>query len=275
MRRAVMVALVLWTPTAAQSQTIRAVTLGVTRIQEVRRIRGGADREGVTEDGRHRFLGYGQFVFYFDSDSIADFARVLPEDMTRGELAGVFGKPLSETRTPDLSIAAVYSDTVRVQFERAGRLVTYIEYGKRTAPVTPTRRMPRPTRLFLETLETGGRTLRVGSLVNGELSAADVMASDSTRLQAWELPGRSGDSVTVDLLSTDFDSYLWILGPAMFPALNDDDGAGGCNARLTFMFPATATFKVVVSTFSPDLGRFTLRVSRLPGSVAAGDCSLN
>jgi len=117
------------------------------------------------------------------------------------------------------------------------------------------------------------RRLRVGSEVAGTLTAEDAKWVDGTFAQAWGLELRSGQEVTIDLLSDDFDSYLLIGGPGMDELLSDDDGAGACDARLTFDAPAAGLYRIVVNTISVEsVGRFRIRVSDRPGPVTDGDC---
>lgn len=114
------------------AQSVAGVEFGRTHIQEVRRIRGAPDLEGMTEDGSYRFLRYGQYAFYFGADSSAAAARVFTS-ATRTEVEAIFGEPRYEERLPDLSIRVAYSDTVLVSYQRAGRLAQFIEYSGRTA----------------------------------------------------------------------------------------------------------------------------------------------
>lgn len=113
-------------------------------------------------------------------------------------------------------------------------------------------------------------TLAVGQTGEG------VLSDDDTRLygalaQAWRLEGTAGSDVTVDLRSADFDAYLTVLGPGL-ETLTDDDGAGGCDSRVTFTFPEMGDYQVVVSTLGDGSGSFTLSASEAPGPVSDVSC---
>ena len=120
---------------------------------------------------------------------------------------------------------------------------------------------------------TEGRTLAVGSEETGALSTADVRAPDDSYLEAWELAGRAGQSITIDLLAADFDPRIYVAGPGLPETLLDDDGGDGCNARLTFTLLETGTYRVAVTSLSPrETGTYTIRVSDRPGPPPTHGC---
>jgi len=122
-------------------------------------------------------------------------------------------------------------------------------------------------------LPTEGRTLSVGSEETGALSTADQRAADDSYLEAWELSGRAGQSVTVDVLTDAFDSRVYVVGPGLPETLMDDDGGDGCNARLTFTALENGTYRVVVGSLSAgSTGTYTIRVSDRPGAPPSYGC---
>jgi len=125
----------------------------------------------------------------------------------------------------------------------------------------------------LSLLPTEGRTLALGSEQNGALSAADVRSHDDTFLEAWELTGRAGQSLTIDLLADAFDPRLYVVGPGLPETLMDDDGGDGCNARLTFTALESGTYRVVASSLSASqTGTYTIRVSDRPAAPPSYGC---
>lgn len=123
-----------------------------------------------------------------------------------------------------------------------------------------------------ELMRAEGR-LAVGEETSGTLSTADVRSSDDSFLEAWALEGRVGESVTVDLISDDFDAYLYVVGPGLAGTLYDDDSGGACHARITITFLENGEHRVVASTTMPgETGTYVLRISESPGPVAEYEC---
>src|SRR3989442_670313 len=77
--------------------------------------------------------------------------------------------------------------------------------------------------------------IQVGQTVKGQLTAGDpLLRTDSSYYQRWVLPLYAGRTVTVDLASDDFDSYLLVTRGRGQKLVENDDGGGGCNARLVY-----------------------------------------
>ena len=150
------------------------------------------------------------------------------------------------------------------------RLRTHALFLLAAAALTPAPSVAQsPSVLTL--LPTDGRTLEVGGEYAGALSTADYVSADDDLLEAWELEGRAGTSVTVELASEAFDARLYVTGPGMDGTLSDDDSGGGCDARITLTFLENGTFRVVASSFG-DTGTYTLRVSERPGPAPTHGC---
>ena len=89
---------------------------------------------------------------------------------------------------------------------------------------------------------------------------------------AWQLgvswPTVLGERFLIDLESSDFDSYLYVVGPNIRAALGestedtyaltDDDGGDALNSRLCFQAPAVATYHVVVGALYAETGAYAL-----------------
>lgn len=116
--------------------------------------------------------------------------------------------------------------------------------------------------------------ITIGETQQGSISRSDVLlTSDSTYAQAWTIQGRAGTTITIDLESDAFDSYLFLRGPGISGGrdFQDDDSGGNCHARLTATFPQTGSYEIVVNTTDHyATGSFTLSVTSgsKPKSVA-------
>ena len=125
----------------------------------------------------------------------------------------------------------------------------------------------------LTLLDTDDRRLRVGTEVNGALSASDWTGTNGAFLEAWALEGDRGDSFSIDLTSEDFDSYLYVVGPGIDGVLSDDDSGGACHARIDFTVLEPGTFRVVASTnASSRTGTYRLQVNAEPDAVEPISC---
>ena len=49
------------------------------------------------------------------------------------------------------------------------------------------------------------------------ISIADCPASDGSRFDLWQFAGTAGDTITIDMHATAFDSYLVLLDPSDVP----------------------------------------------------------
>jgi S1-C subfamily serine protease len=97
-----------------------------------------------------------------------------------------------------------------------------------------------------------------GALVAG----GPVLPSDNSLYREYTFEGRSGQSVTISLESTDFDPYVALFGPnGRLVAENDDASETSKNASLTVTLPATGRYRVIVNAYDASgRGRYTLTV---------------
>lgn len=107
--------------------------------------------------------------------------------------------------------------------------------------------------------------IQVGRTVTGTLSSTDPdIPDDSTYFQRWILPVTAKQTFTVDLQSSDFDAYLLLTRGRGDKLVENDDGGGGCHARLVYTTEDDHPLRIMVNTASRpprQTGRFTLRVS--------------
>ncbi len=95
--------------------------------------------------------------------------------------------------------------------------------------------------------------IQPGQTLAGEL-AGDILAA------AYTFTGTAGQSVTITLLSEDFDSYLVLKDAAGTDLVSDDDSAGNLNARIgNFALPADGTYTIIATSYNNATpGNFTL-----------------
>ena len=114
--------------------------------------------------------------------------------------------------------------------------------------------------------------LSVGSEHVGTLGSEHVMTTMGQRVAAFTVEGHAGDPLSVDLRSTDFDAYLYLIGPDLAPVEEDDDSGGACNARLATFLPAAGTYRIVVGSLGGETGSYELVVGQRALPEARGEC---
>ncbi|MDD9987235.1 MAG: hypothetical protein OXQ31_13240 [Spirochaetaceae bacterium] len=79
---------------------------------------------------------------------------------------------------------------------------------------------------------------------------------------------------SVDLLSDEFDPVLVLVGPGLDDGFHaDDNGAGGCNSRITVVFPETAEYRLIVTSLDETVGAFRLIASEEPSAPDPDPCN--
>jgi hypothetical protein len=72
---------------------------------------------------------------------------------------------------------------------------------------------------------------------------------------------KKGTAYTIDMVSTEFDSYLRLEDPSGRQLAEDDDSGGNLNARIRFDCPKDGQYRVICTSFNPNgAGRFVLTV---------------
>ncbi len=121
--------------------------------------------------------------------------------------------------------------------------------------------------------------IALGQTLQGNLTRDDVLlTSDSTYAQPWTIHGTAGATITIDLESDAFDSYLFLRGPGISGGrdFQDDDSGGNCHARLTATFPQNGDYEIVVNSADHyATGAFTLSVTSGSKPKSVARCSRN
>ncbi|HEY9619466.1 MAG TPA: trypsin-like peptidase domain-containing protein [Crinalium sp.] len=91
---------------------------------------------------------------------------------------------------------------------------------------------------------------------------APVLQSDGSLYREYTFNGTEGQRVTITLESSDFDTYLILVGPdEQVVDQNDDVGPDNYNSEITATLPATGTYRVIANSYdSSGRGRFLLTV---------------
>jgi len=107
---------------------------------------------------------------------------------------------------------------------------------------------------------TVGQVMR-GQTMSGQLRPADPKLSDGSVYQAWTFIGRAGESVQVDVMSSDFDAYAIIQDGNGTKLAFDDDSGGGTNAHIIFTLPYSGAYRLIANTYRQNsYGTFSMSV---------------
>jgi serine protease Do len=103
-------------------------------------------------------------------------------------------------------------------------------------------------------------SIAVGDTVSGVITNDSCRLSDNTGADRWQFNLAATATVTIDLASDEFDSYLILRDEAGLLLASDDDSGGGLNARITYTFPA-GNYIIVANVYDAlGAGAYTLSI---------------
>jgi len=109
-------------------------------------------------------------------------------------------------------------------------------------------------------------TLTSGVAVSGSIVFEDEEADDGTLFDSYRITARAGESVTITMRSSAVDSYLTlgqVTDGEFTKTADDDDSAGGTNARIEHTFERAGEYLIRASAVgSGNTGAYTIRIDR-------------
>ncbi len=89
-----------------------------------------------------------------------------------------------------------------------------------------------------------------------------VLPGDGSLYNEYDFEGRAGQSVTIDLESDDFDTYLILLGPdGQVVAANDDISPDNLNSRISITLPRSGTYRAIANSYdATGRGRYVITI---------------
>jgi hypothetical protein len=110
----------------------------------------------------------------------------------------------------------------------------------------------------------------IGTSISGQLTASDPTMGDGSHYKLFTFQGMAGQTVQIDLQSSDFDSYLYLKDASGTTIAHDDDSGGGLNSRITYTLPSGGMYQIVVNTLRQgQFGSFTLQLQSSGTQVAS------
>ncbi len=104
----------------------------------------------------------------------------------------------------------------------------------------------------------GSGTITIGQTVTGSLNQSQ---------QTWTFSGNAGDVISIEMNSTDFDTYLELNGPNGQQVAFNDDGGPGLNSFINgFRLPTSGTYTIIARSFA-NAGRGTYTLTLTAGGV--------
>lgn len=120
-----------------------------------------------------------------------------------------------------------------------------------------------------------------GGLVGqGSLEDGDLVNASGEIYDMWGFTAAAGDEITISLSSSDFDTFVSVLGmnsngEVVLIGTNDDMNRGTSNSVYSMSVSTSGEFAVVVSAYDPYSraayrGAYTLEIGDYSGSSVAG-----
>jgi hypothetical protein len=111
--------------------------------------------------------------------------------------------------------------------------------------------------------------ISIGQTINGMLSASDCVLSDGSFYDAYTFSGTAGQQIVISMSSSDFDTYLILLGPDGALVASNDDSIPNftTNSRIPassgfLSLPATGTYTILANSFAAnETGSYSLTLS--------------
>lgn len=109
---------------------------------------------------------------------------------------------------------------------------------------------------------TGDRgAITRGGQASGVLTPSDPRLNDNSVYHAYLYEGQAGETITIEVNSSDFDAYAIIQDQSRNKLGEDDDSGEGTDALLTFTLPYTGAYRILANAYRAGAyGRYTLRV---------------
>jgi hypothetical protein len=112
----------------------------------------------------------------------------------------------------------------------------------------------------------GARAIGMGSTVQGSLEHTDCPLGDGSYYDPYRFTLTTATTVRIDLVSSAFDAFLYLLSATSVLAIDDDSGTG-INARITFSL-GPGTYYILANSFGPyETGPYQLTLSPAGGAA--------
>lgn len=105
---------------------------------------------------------------------------------------------------------------------------------------------------------------------NEQLTTADCLLNDGSYFDIYAFQGFVGQTVTIDMVSGAFDTFLFLLDPTGVVVATQDDFGGSTNSHLVFTLNAAGAWTIVANSFAAnEFGPYSLTLSCVGGPISA------
>jgi hypothetical protein len=90
-------------------------------------------------------------------------------------------------------------------------------------------------------------------IINGTLNQNSGQSEDDgSYFEQHSFAGKAGEAITIELSSSEFDTYLILMDPKFKEIAKNNDGEEDSNAKITITLPTTGTYTVIVKADEKD-----------------------
>ncbi|MEM6838608.1 MAG: tetratricopeptide repeat protein [Cyanobacteria bacterium P01_C01_bin.120] len=96
--------------------------------------------------------------------------------------------------------------------------------------------------------------------VTGRLDEnSQILSDDGSYYNIHTFEGMAGETISIEMVSAAFDTYLILVGPDGVTVVQDDDSGGNTNARIVTTLPSTGPYQIIANSYSSgETGEYTL-----------------
>ncbi|HEY3052941.1 MAG TPA: PPC domain-containing protein [Thermoanaerobaculia bacterium] len=99
--------------------------------------------------------------------------------------------------------------------------------------------------------------------IGAALTTDDCASADSSQYDLWQFSATAGQTVTIDMHSTAFDTFLALIDPSGIPvAENDDLSSSSTDSRISITLTSSGTWTIVANSLNASkTGDYNLQLS--------------
>jgi hypothetical protein len=118
-----------------------------------------------------------------------------------------------------------------------------------------------PTASLMAQCQTS--TMTCQTTLASALTTPDCVAGDSSQYDLYQFAGTSGQTITIEMHSAAFDSYLGLIDPSGVPVADSDDlSSSSTDSKITWTLAATGTWTIMANSLAASkTGDYTLSLA--------------